>query len=430
MIKLTIFIAIIALQVGCSKQTSKNSQANKPEKDNAIFTPEVIYGEDNRLDLYQVSNSKLHQISRSTVALVNSQRLTLNDVGEYELNATNYGQRYGLCSDEAFYSQSNAAFCSGFLVQEDIIVTAGHCVQHQPDCENTKFLFDFGYYKSDQQLERFQKEQVYSCKEIITTYQRAGDADYAVIKLDRPVRSRVPLELALQDELKVEDEVFVIGHPSGLPTKYAPNATVRRLGEKYFIASLDTYGGNSGSAVFNTNTNKVEGILVRGEMDFVFDPSGCRRSKRCDDSGCRGEDVTNIQVVKSFLPDNEVQKPTPQIYTYNSAVKIKDHETNNLSVKAFDVTNLNRQVYVEVDIDHTYIGDLTLTLHSPNNMTYTLHNKNGYAADFIKGVYGRTLVPIDSLSRLRPQVGDWMLQIKDHHTGDSGTLNSWSLIFE
>ncbi|MEK7233144.1 MAG: S46 family peptidase [Elusimicrobiota bacterium] len=33
----------------------------------------------------------------------------------------------------------------------------------------------------------------------------------------------------------------------------------------FFVANLDTYGGNSGSAVFNVETNLVEGILLRSE---------------------------------------------------------------------------------------------------------------------------------------------------------------------
>ncbi|WP_420540401.1 S46 family peptidase (plasmid) [Paenibacillus polymyxa] len=33
----------------------------------------------------------------------------------------------------------------------------------------------------------------------------------------------------------------------------------------FFVANLDTYGGNSGSPVFNSDTHEVEGILVRGE---------------------------------------------------------------------------------------------------------------------------------------------------------------------
>ena len=47
----------------------------------------------------------------------------------------------------------------------------------------------------------------------------------------------------------------------------------------------------SGSPVFNSDTHEVEGILVRGETDFVTQGS-CRVSLVCPSSGCRGEDCT------------------------------------------------------------------------------------------------------------------------------------------
>ncbi len=82
--------------------------------------------------------------------------------------------------------------------------------------------------------------------------------------------------------------------------KIAGGAKIRSVRDQYFIANLDTYGGNSGSAVFNSSTGEVEGILVRGEVDYIFD-NGCRRSKKCTNDGCRGEDVTRIKQTFSYL---------------------------------------------------------------------------------------------------------------------------------
>ena len=45
----------------------------------------------------------------------------------------------------------------------------------------------------------------------------------------------------------------------------------------------------------------VEGILVRGEADFV--PLGnCKVSLICPDTGCRGEDVTRTTVFANRIP--------------------------------------------------------------------------------------------------------------------------------
>ncbi|MEI8190645.1 MAG: hypothetical protein WCI75_13115 [candidate division NC10 bacterium] len=71
----------------------------------------------------------------------------------------------------------------------------------------------------------------------------------------------------------------------------------------YFVANLDTYGGNSGSAVFSATTGLVEGILVRGENDYVW-KGGCRVSNRCPADGCRGEDVTKVSALSSDIPQS------------------------------------------------------------------------------------------------------------------------------
>jgi hypothetical protein len=74
--------------------------------------------------------------------------------------------------------------------------------------------------------------------------------------------------------------------------KVAAGAAVRdNTPSAFFVANLDTYGGNSGSPVFNSVTHEVEGILVRGEADFV-QQGNCRVSLVCPSTGCRGEDVT------------------------------------------------------------------------------------------------------------------------------------------
>src|SRR5690606_6853870 len=129
-----------------------------------------------------------------------------------------------------------------------------------------------------------------SCKEIVAR-EYTSQQDYALVRLDRPVRNHRPLTLA-QSQSQSGDGVVVIGHPSGLPTKITDNAVVRSQKGAYFVANLDTYGGNSGSAVFNENTLEVVGILVRGAQDFRYDSqSQCYRSNVCAEDGCRGEDV-------------------------------------------------------------------------------------------------------------------------------------------
>ena len=62
----------------------------------------------------------------------------------------------------------------------------------------------------------------------------------------------------------------------------------------------------TGSPVFNSDNNNVEGILVRGETDFVMDQENtCFSSHRCADNDCRGEDCTRVTLVAREIPTDE-----------------------------------------------------------------------------------------------------------------------------
>jgi hypothetical protein len=125
----------------------------------------------------------------------------------------------------------------------------------------------------------------------------SSSKDFALLRLTRKVPNHRPLVMQ-STPVQRGDELYIIGHPAGLPTKISGGAKVRTLKDTYFTANLDSYGGNSGSAVFNARTNEIVGILVRGDQDFVYDSkNSCTRSRVCDNNGCRGEDVTNITYV-------------------------------------------------------------------------------------------------------------------------------------
>ncbi len=262
---------------------------------------QVIYGADDRIDLYQTQNSKLRSMADSTVALVQSSDVKAEGAVA-RLNTSPYGTGNGLCKDEPFYEQVTAAFCSGSLVAPDIIMTAGHCITSESSCAGTKFVFGFAVTEKGKMPTSVASKDVYGCSKLIGREQVNDGADWALIKLDRAVTGHVPLKMNLTGTITNKTPIVVIGHPAGLPTKIAGGSEVRDASKNgYFTANLDTYGGNSGSAVFNAKTGLIEGILVRGENDYV-NRGGCRVSNVCTADGCRGEDVTKISAVSDKLP--------------------------------------------------------------------------------------------------------------------------------
>jgi len=88
-------------------------------------------------------------------------------------------------------------------------------------------------------------------------------------------------------------------------------------------------------------------------------------------------------------------------------------------------------ITVDMDITHSFIGDLTVTLTSPAGTVITLHNGTGSNADDILGNYPETIA-VDGPGQLTDFFGesiqgDWTLFVVDDASSDSGTLNGWGI---
>lgn len=256
----------------------------------------VIYGQDNRYDVYEYNDPRVVELSRSTVALIKKSDLNLN-LDYYRIPYVTYEESQVLCSYERFADQPTAAFCSGFLVAPNKIITAGHCIQTKADCEETRFVFNYRMVDKENYYSGF--KNVYSCKRVLGQNMDKKGIDFAVIELDRDVTDKEPLKLADNENLQVSRSVLAIGHPAGLPTKITDNGRIRTVSYSNgtFVTNLDTFGGNSGSAVFNARTLEVEGILVRGETDYVKDGNSCKRENRIGEDTGSGETVTMISKI-------------------------------------------------------------------------------------------------------------------------------------
>jgi hypothetical protein len=96
--------------------------------------------------------------------------------------------------------------------------------------------------------------------------------------------------------LSTAQNVAVIGCGSGVPFKIDSGGSVRdpRASTLYFfVATTDTFGGNSGSGVYVTSDYSVAGILVRGAEDYVENGS-CTVVNRCGETECGGEEITYV----------------------------------------------------------------------------------------------------------------------------------------
>ncbi|CRK57758.1 Aminopeptidase Y (Arg, Lys, Leu preference) [Alloactinosynnema sp. L-07] len=74
---------------------------------------------------------------------------------------------------------------------------------------------------------------------------------------------------------------------------------------------------------------------------------------------------------------------------------------------------------VDVDISHTFVGDLVVSLIGPDGKAYVLHNRTGGSGKEIKKTY--TVAVTSSAD------GVWTLRVEDKARYDAGTLNGWKL---
>lgn len=275
---------------------STEAYANPSSK----LIPKVLYGEDNRLDYFESSDNLMKELSKATAVQIMNTSLHKEN-STYSLTAKTMAE-VGMCKTERFSNQLTAGDCSGFLVSPTTLVTAGHCVDRVEDCADHSWVFDYANREKVEKSFKFKEDQVYHCSKIIERIKdRTTEEDYAVLELDRPVTDRAFLNIRSSGKPANDASFTVIGHPMGLPTKIISSADMRDNNRThYFRINSDTYGGSSGSPVIDSKTGIVEGILVRGDVDFEPTENDCLSSVvRGIDAG-RGEDVTRITTIKSL----------------------------------------------------------------------------------------------------------------------------------
>ncbi len=271
----------------------------------------TIYGEDNRQLISELDTQKdINQINlaKAVLAQVAKWKVKATDESSITFDAKNLATSLNYCHDEKFSDLPLISTCSAFLVAPDLILTAGHCVKDTADCKNNFWILDYNLgFKGDQSNSElvFQNEQVVTCSQILS-WSNNPKLDYALIKINRTLTDRSPLKMRRSGALSNSDSFSVIGHPLGLPKMITDTSTLRNNSLTYtFLLNADTFSGNSGSPVINSVTNLVEGILIKGGIDFQMDIElGCNRSVHCDSSICYGETAMRTTV----LPLNLIPK--------------------------------------------------------------------------------------------------------------------------
>ncbi|WNG15672.1 trypsin-like serine peptidase [Cystobacter fuscus] len=287
----------LTLAVGC--EPVEELEPRKSEDPIALGEKkdEVVFGTDDRQDVYAHPDATLRALARqATVALMRAEDFDATDPNNVTLLGPTLGEYQNLCATERFRDDPTAAGCTGTLIDDDLVLTAGHCLRTDTQCAKTKFVFN--YYRTDEGvMQTLTTEDIFGCAEIVASKLGIYDGkqlDHTVVRLDRPATPRftpAPVRKSTT-ALSLGQNVAVIGSGSGIPFKIDSGGSVTDPGEDgtyRFNATTDTFGGNSGSAVYETNDYTVAGILVSGrEWDYIENGS-CNVVNTCSETGCYAE---------------------------------------------------------------------------------------------------------------------------------------------
>ena len=85
------------------------------------------------------------------------------------------------------------------------------------------------------------------------------------------------------------------------------------------------------------------------------------------------------------------------------------------------------ELRVQVNISHTFIGDLRVDLITPDEASVVLHNNTGGSANDLVRTYS-----VQDTPALRPLLtrfirGTWQLRVTDTFRLDVGRLNRWRI---
>lgn len=279
-------------------------------------SPAVVYGNDSRREVATINNKTIEILSQISVALVEKTSLKKASDGSVEILGQSLSEKGNFCPTEPFIKQRAGAFCSGVLFRGKYVLTAGHCLSEADSCAKAAFVFGYKLPKGSENWNyRVPAKNVFTCKRIVAkhylgvvgggTTDSQLRTDFAIVELDRQVANQGAIAVN-QTNIAVRSPVFVLGYPTGLPQKYADGiVTENQVNANYFKTQMDTYGGNSGSPVFNAN-GVLEGLLIQGHQDYARTPAGCIASVKCLTGGnnCLGERVIKAEQIRKFLKIN------------------------------------------------------------------------------------------------------------------------------
>ncbi|WP_408888244.1 S8 family serine peptidase [Myxococcus faecalis] len=124
---------------------------------------------------------------------------------------------------------------------------------------------------------------------------------------------------------------------------------------------------------------------------------------------------------KATLAGRDTSTPVTLTASATPNAAVKDLATVTSTV-SFDKDVSLDSLKLNLDLAHSYRGDLVVKVTSPSGKTATVSNRQGGSADDVKGSFD-----LSTTFKGESAKGTWTLSVEDKARADTGTLKSWGL---
>jgi hypothetical protein len=341
-----------------------------------------------------------------------------------------------LCEETTpFYGQPTPnRDCSGFLVGEDLILTAGHCV-NGPLCENMVFVFDYAVESEVDSLGNppppggtvsIPQEDIFTCVDIpemgspfpagtdpdeaFSSGDGVGTPDFALVRVDREVSAdRIPLAIERVTETVVGDLALSLSHPRRIPLK-AEVQPISYYSGSILNAPFNILHGSSGGAVVNLQTGKAIGITTGGAMDLTPSEEPCLGLyDLC--FGCVTAKAQGTLPLAIPVPPIGLQAaPVGELHHYGPPTTADDYPGLEFSLStSLDSRPVDWSVYQEgmgPQVVEVWEGPSSGTFQPGSGTAIRIGPAEGFT--HVQGLYGASMPFFDTTYGTRTPVDHWV----------------------